>query len=814
MRGFKRVIFLLLALTLLPSRAWPCSGFTAHDTTTVLIGNNEDFVRDWPTTIYFEPATSRGHGFVMWGYDRASNQGGMNDQGLFWDWYSTPDHDIAGDTGAIPFTGLTVVEMMQQCSTVDEAIAFLRLHRLSAMRRAQMFLVDANGDSAVFEGDVVNGPSSGYHIVTNFLPSRPELGNHPCSRYDAIEDMMTSGLTLTMDYFRDVAVAGHQGGTDTEAYLYTRYTTVCDLTTLECHLYYDLDFTDPYVFDLATELARGRHSIFMEDLFNPPPEETPDEPDVEPVPEVAEEADVAEPVPDASTDPADDPAVDAGTEPECEETGCGCSLTGAGSTGALALILVAAGLLLGSVRRRVHPGLVLAAAMVLASCGGKECPEGDAGTDPAGDPAPEPDAVIDVEPEVTEDPAEDEVVEEGLSFLVLADGDAPVEGATVALDIAFSARAERLTGAGGRVVFPGTAWSSDRSGVSAHKPGHSIVTYLDVTEERAVELETSGDDVVLRIREIAEQASDAISVFGTATGLTDTAHPYVVTMVRPMIPFTWEVAWAGPSDGTFTVLAPMDLPFTLLAAEMALLDSTSTRGFDRGVYRVMLAEYPATSTDVADVVLDLAADEMTLTSADIQLNLPVSPTSPLRSGDADCIVVAEEAMDAVGWSTALEFDPDNDRLDVSFSWVEPEWVEKVWVTCYVTSADGFNYSTTAWAGYPDEVGTDRAFDPPVWATPAYPLISVPLYDPVRWNLFGTDLFVEFVVLRGHGLAFWHVYPGTDALMLALPDPPSSVASEDFFDVTAVFGILRAGTYDEGTGYMSHFTQAEIITLEP
>ena len=263
---------LVIALLRVPP-ARPCSVFSAHDSQSVLAGNNEDYYGTDPTIIWFVPAEAGKYGYVAWGYQHNHfSQGGMNDQGLFWDGLATAQHEITNDNGTKPFTLTTFEEVMQSSATVDEAIANLREYRLTqVMSSAQLMFADKNGDSAIFEGDTIIYPTADYQIATNFLQSQPELGGYPCWRYAVLQSMMEQGLEVTVEYFTAMADAAHQGvevGPD----IYTRYTTIGDLVEGKIYLYFDLDYDRYVLFDLDDELALGEHEYLMSDLFPPEPD--------------------------------------------------------------------------------------------------------------------------------------------------------------------------------------------------------------------------------------------------------------------------------------------------------------------------------------------------------------------------------------------------------------------------------------------------------------------------------------------------------------------------------------------------------------
>src|SRR5690349_21529785 len=84
-------ILLLPALLLSPAQAAPaqpplpgCTVFYAADGQTALGGNNEDF-NNPHTLAWFIPASPGRFGRVYFGYDDYIPQGGLNDQGVFFD---------------------------------------------------------------------------------------------------------------------------------------------------------------------------------------------------------------------------------------------------------------------------------------------------------------------------------------------------------------------------------------------------------------------------------------------------------------------------------------------------------------------------------------------------------------------------------------------------------------------------------------------------------------------------------------------------------------------------------------------------------
>ena len=90
-------IAVLIQLVLSSPAALGCTVFSASDGTTSLAGNNEDFYNP-STRVWFEPREDGKYGRVYFGFDDFRRQGGMNDQGLFFDTVSAPKVGAASNT--------------------------------------------------------------------------------------------------------------------------------------------------------------------------------------------------------------------------------------------------------------------------------------------------------------------------------------------------------------------------------------------------------------------------------------------------------------------------------------------------------------------------------------------------------------------------------------------------------------------------------------------------------------------------------------------------------------------------------------------
>ncbi len=260
----------LMVCLLSASPVLPCSIFAANDGPLVLASNNEDWVAgEYDTGIWFVPPADGNYGFAVFGYTTFegqqgfSAQGGVNSQGLFLDANAAPlleaktNPDGKRGLGWDLFAG-----PLEHCATVQEALDFYATYNLTGIiERAKIFIADRHGDAAIFEGDWTTHKTGAYLISTNFYESHPELGGFPCARYAGIEELLTNGTPLSMDFMVQAAKSASRDG--------TYFTNVHDLPANTFRLYYRHDYSRYLNFDLAYELSGSGGVMFMADLFGP-----------------------------------------------------------------------------------------------------------------------------------------------------------------------------------------------------------------------------------------------------------------------------------------------------------------------------------------------------------------------------------------------------------------------------------------------------------------------------------------------------------------------------------------------------------------
>jgi uncharacterized protein (TIGR03435 family) len=242
-------------------------GCTAFCATTkdgaVLVGNNEDWFNRH-TKIHFIPAAAGAYGRMFVTFDDLYPQGGMNERGLWFDGFSTPP--VRPDTTLPSYSGEIVLDAMAKCATVEEVVRLFSQYNRAFLREATLMFADASGDAASIEADAIVRivRKKGAHFVqTNFHQSRAAAT--PDERFTTATEMLDrAGNVATVELFRDILSATHQGGSAP-----TQYSNVYDLRARTMYLYYFHDYSRVVTLRLDDELKKGDRIVDIPSLFPP-----------------------------------------------------------------------------------------------------------------------------------------------------------------------------------------------------------------------------------------------------------------------------------------------------------------------------------------------------------------------------------------------------------------------------------------------------------------------------------------------------------------------------------------------------------------
>jgi hypothetical protein len=241
-----------------------CTVFYGFDGQTALGGNNEDFNN--PLTLaWFIPATPGHFGRVYFGYDDYLPQGGVNDQGVFFDGLALAYKAMPATSARLHFPGGDLAltdEILARSANAQDVIDIAGRWNRAAGEYAQNLYGDRFGDSVIIDGDTVLRKQGTYQLATNFRLVDNPNPPYPEERYGLVSGMLSRADHFSVDLFRQALAAAHAEGDYP-----TLYSQVYELKTGIIHLYQYHDFEHEVVINLAAELAKGPHVVTIASLF-------------------------------------------------------------------------------------------------------------------------------------------------------------------------------------------------------------------------------------------------------------------------------------------------------------------------------------------------------------------------------------------------------------------------------------------------------------------------------------------------------------------------------------------------------------------
>ncbi len=238
-----------------------CTVIYGVDESNVLGGNNEDFP-DPETRIWFFPSEDGKFGRALVGYDDFIWQGGMNDQGLFFDAMSI-EEPLKVEQGNKPkYQGSLPAKALESCADVDCVLDLFDEYHAYDTWVFQFLFGDASGNSVIIEPYQINHGGR-FLVGTNFLQSTTDENEcRYCVRYWTARSMFENSDSISIELIRDILNATHL-----EDDYPTQYSTIYDLKENLIYLYFFHNFDEVKIFDLDEELAKGYHMYIMENLF-------------------------------------------------------------------------------------------------------------------------------------------------------------------------------------------------------------------------------------------------------------------------------------------------------------------------------------------------------------------------------------------------------------------------------------------------------------------------------------------------------------------------------------------------------------------
>jgi hypothetical protein len=235
-----------LGLAARPARA--CTIFVLTDANHALFCNNED----WSNTksrIWFVPAGKEYHGATYVGFDDGVPFGGLNTEGLAYDWVQVSKTPQKWESALPPARGRAAQRMLESCATVKDAVAFYRAYAEPGFATSVILVADKSGASVIIglrDGRVVfeesrqnRGFGFGQRFLQAALDRRAALPKQP-------DPTMAEGFKILYD--------GRQAGEYS-----TKYSNIFDLKSGDIYLRPFSEREGETTLNLADELKKGAH---------------------------------------------------------------------------------------------------------------------------------------------------------------------------------------------------------------------------------------------------------------------------------------------------------------------------------------------------------------------------------------------------------------------------------------------------------------------------------------------------------------------------------------------------------------------------
>lgn len=225
-------------------------------------GNNEDSP-DPNTMIWFLPGEDGKYGMALVGYDDFIWQGGMNDQGLFFDGLAVGDRVHVAQDDKPKYPGSLTMKALEDCADVKCVKRLFEEYHAYDEWAHQFMFGDAFGNSVIIEPTEMIDGGAPFQVATNFYQSRTNLNQcRNCDRYWTARSLFEKEDPLSSELIRDILNEVHLEGDYP-----TQYSTVYDLKGGLIYLYLFHNYGNEVVFNLEEELAKGPHAFHLVDLF-------------------------------------------------------------------------------------------------------------------------------------------------------------------------------------------------------------------------------------------------------------------------------------------------------------------------------------------------------------------------------------------------------------------------------------------------------------------------------------------------------------------------------------------------------------------
>jgi tetratricopeptide (TPR) repeat protein len=249
-----------------------CTIIYASDGRTALAGNNEDWNNPFPI-VWFQPAENGKYGGMYFGVqdfspkavDWHSREGGINEKGLFYDFASTEEVKVPRDPNK-PDCWPLMNKVMEECSTVDEAIKLFSEYNFREVWKGHYLIGDRFGNSVIIEPLTFIKRNRKYQVATNFLQSKTDPETSTDVRYRVASKLFEQSDSISVGLFRRILNDTHMEECGSQLSV-TLYSYICDLKKGDVYIYNFHNYDNEVKLNIHEELKKRRHTYLISSLF-------------------------------------------------------------------------------------------------------------------------------------------------------------------------------------------------------------------------------------------------------------------------------------------------------------------------------------------------------------------------------------------------------------------------------------------------------------------------------------------------------------------------------------------------------------------
>ncbi|MFP8894119.1 MULTISPECIES: hypothetical protein [Chryseobacterium] len=257
-----KIKVLTLFLLFLSHAFYGCSMFKMTHKGKTIVGNNEDWVSP-NAEIWFEPKQQDKYGVAYVGFINRFPQGAMNEAGLVFDGFATPEISVPKQEGKIQKPVRDIVHyVMANFNTVHQVKDYLFTVDMSFLTSSVMMFVDKTGEYLLVEGGALVLGNQEYYIQSNFNPTKSTVDEDKKKL-----DYYMKGVSFLKARKPDGTPAFCSSVMDQMQVKDTQYTNIYDLNKGTIQLFLHHDFSQSVEINLEEELKKDTHSYMMADLF-------------------------------------------------------------------------------------------------------------------------------------------------------------------------------------------------------------------------------------------------------------------------------------------------------------------------------------------------------------------------------------------------------------------------------------------------------------------------------------------------------------------------------------------------------------------